>query len=74
MPTFCLLQLLLRLEDDRLVETVGIPVKDKEGASRLTVCVSSQVCVLLIMLLAFWSCINSMTHYELISSPLDSDH
>lgn len=37
------LQLLLRLEDDRLVETVGIPVKDREGASRLTACVSSQV-------------------------------
>ena len=36
-------QLLLRLEDDRLVETVGIPLKDREGASRLTACVSSQV-------------------------------
>lgn len=33
---------LLRLRDDRVVETVGIPVDD-ENHSRLTVCVSSQV-------------------------------
>lgn len=36
-------KILLRLEDSRLVEAVGIPVKDKEGHARLTVCVSSQV-------------------------------
>ncbi|KAL6580073.1 hypothetical protein OROMI_008097 [Orobanche minor] len=34
--------LLLKLEDNRLVETVGIPVHDK-GTPRLTACVSSQV-------------------------------
>lgn len=33
---------LLRLQDDRVVETVGIPVDD-DNHSRLTVCVSSQV-------------------------------
>ncbi|KAK4351391.1 hypothetical protein RND71_030704 [Anisodus tanguticus] len=37
------LQLLIKLEDNRLVETVGIPVKDKDGSYRLTACVSSQV-------------------------------
>ncbi|XP_024379512.1 uncharacterized protein [Physcomitrium patens] len=36
-------KILLKLEDNRLVEAVGIPVKDKEGNQRLTVCVSSQV-------------------------------
>lgn len=41
---FISLQLLLKLEDNRLVETVGIPVKDDEkGSMRLTACVSSQV-------------------------------
>lgn len=40
---FCFLQLLLKLEDNRLVETVGIPVKDEKGSVRLTACVSSQV-------------------------------
>jgi len=35
--------LLLKLEDNRLVETVGIPVKDEKGSVRLTACVSSQV-------------------------------
>ncbi|KAL6554619.1 hypothetical protein OROHE_007358 [Orobanche hederae] len=35
-------KLLLKLEDNRLVETVGIPVHDK-GTPRLTACVSSQV-------------------------------
>lgn len=37
------IKLLIKLEDNRLVETVGIPVKDKDGSSRLTACVSSQV-------------------------------
>lgn len=37
------IKLLLKLEDDRLVETVGIPVKDEKGSVRLTACVSSQV-------------------------------
>lgn len=37
------LQLLLKLEDNRLIETVGIPVEDDKGSVRLTACVSSQV-------------------------------
>ncbi|KAH8963060.1 hypothetical protein BDL97_05G132800 [Sphagnum fallax] len=36
-------KILLRLVDSRLVETVGIPVTEKSGGSRLTACVSSQV-------------------------------
>lgn len=36
------IKILLKLEDDRLIETVGIPVEDDKG-SRLTACVSSQV-------------------------------
>lgn len=36
-------KLLVKLEDNRLVETVGIPVKDDKGSVRLTACVSSQV-------------------------------
>ena len=47
---FCLLvyfsliiQLLIKLEDNRLIETVGIPVEDEKGPMRLTACVSSQV-------------------------------
>jgi hypothetical protein len=36
-------QLLIKLEDNRLIETVGIPVKDDKGSVRLTACVSSQV-------------------------------
>jgi 23S rRNA (adenine2503-C2)-methyltransferase len=36
-------KILLRLVDSRLVETVGIPVEEKSGGSRLTACVSSQV-------------------------------
>ncbi|XP_022880236.1 uncharacterized protein LOC111397502 isoform X1 [Olea europaea var. sylvestris] len=36
-------KLLVKLEDNRLVETVGIPVKDEKGSIRLTACVSSQV-------------------------------
>lgn len=35
--------MLLRLEDNRIVETVGIPVEEKQGTNRLTACVSSQV-------------------------------
>jgi hypothetical protein len=42
-----ILQLLLKLEDNRLIETVGIPVEDDKGSARLTACVSSQVFVLL---------------------------
>ncbi|KAF9610555.1 hypothetical protein IFM89_023220 [Coptis chinensis] len=34
---------LIKLEDNRLIETVGIPVEDNKGSSRLTACVSSQV-------------------------------
>lgn len=37
------LKALLKLEDSRLVETVGIPVEEARGINRLTVCVSSQV-------------------------------
>ncbi|KAG6541657.1 hypothetical protein Mapa_016922 [Marchantia paleacea] len=38
------IKVLLRLADNLLVETVGIPVQDKAGAiTRLTACVSSQV-------------------------------
>ncbi|XP_031259596.1 uncharacterized protein LOC116117723 isoform X2 [Pistacia vera] len=37
------IKLLVQLEDNRLVETVGIPVEDKKGLMRLTACVSSQV-------------------------------
>ncbi|KAG5121074.1 hypothetical protein JHK84_039414 [Glycine max] len=36
-------KLLLKLEDNRLVETVGIPVMVDKGLTRLTACVSSQV-------------------------------
>ncbi|GFZ14919.1 radical SAM superfamily protein [Actinidia rufa] len=36
-------ELLIKLEDNRLVETVGIPVEDDKGSVRLTACVSSQV-------------------------------
>ena len=36
------IKFLLQLYDGRLVETVGIPA-DRDGGSRLTVCVSSQV-------------------------------
>lgn len=37
------LQLLLKLEDNLLIETVGIPVQEEKGITRLTACVSSQV-------------------------------
>ncbi|PIA60277.1 hypothetical protein AQUCO_00300052v1 [Aquilegia coerulea] len=37
------IKVLLKLEDNRLVETVGIPVEDNKGSCRLTACVSSQV-------------------------------
>ncbi|ONK62244.1 uncharacterized protein A4U43_C07F1850 [Asparagus officinalis] len=36
-------KILIKLEDNRLVETVGIPVEDDKGSFRLTACVSSQV-------------------------------
>ncbi|KAK4756068.1 hypothetical protein SAY87_009825 [Trapa incisa] len=36
-------KLLIKLEDNRLIETVGIPVEDENGSVRLTACVSSQV-------------------------------
>ncbi|KAJ8760311.1 hypothetical protein K2173_011864 [Erythroxylum novogranatense] len=36
-------KLLLKLQDNRLIETVGIPVGDEKGSMRLTACVSSQV-------------------------------
>lgn len=38
-----ILQLLLKLHDNRLIETVGIPVEGDKGSVRLTACVSSQV-------------------------------
>lgn len=38
-----IMQLLIQLEDNRLIETVGIPVEDERGSMRLTACVSSQV-------------------------------
>ncbi|KAI4299568.1 hypothetical protein L6164_033012 [Bauhinia variegata] len=34
---------LLKLEDNRLIETVGIPAEDDKNSVRLTACVSSQV-------------------------------
>uniref|UniRef100_A0A803R1T2 Radical SAM core domain-containing protein n=1 Tax=Cannabis sativa TaxID=3483 RepID=A0A803R1T2_CANSA len=37
------IKLLIKLEDNRLIETVGIPVVDEKGPMRLTACVSSQV-------------------------------
>ncbi|KAK1299521.1 hypothetical protein QJS10_CPB14g01572 [Acorus calamus] len=37
------IKILIKLEDNRLVETVGIPVEDDQGSLRLTACVSSQV-------------------------------
>ncbi|GMI83413.1 hypothetical protein like AT2G39670 [Hibiscus trionum] len=36
-------KLLIKLEDNRLIETVGIPVEHEKGSMRLTACVSSQV-------------------------------
>ncbi|XP_028081264.1 uncharacterized protein LOC114282726 isoform X2 [Camellia sinensis] len=37
------IKLLIKLEDNTLVETVGIPVEDDKGSVRLTACISSQV-------------------------------
>ncbi|XP_039128354.1 probable dual-specificity RNA methyltransferase RlmN [Dioscorea cayenensis subsp. rotundata] len=37
------IKMLIKLEDNRLIETVGIPVEDDKGSFRLTACVSSQV-------------------------------
>ncbi|KAG0462292.1 hypothetical protein HPP92_020768 [Vanilla planifolia] len=37
------IKILIRLHDNRLIETVGIPVDDDKGFYRLTACVSSQV-------------------------------
>ncbi|KAI4372983.1 hypothetical protein MLD38_011158 [Melastoma candidum] len=37
------IKLLIQLEDNRLIETVGIPVQAEKGSMRLTACVSSQV-------------------------------
>ncbi|XP_059666276.1 uncharacterized protein LOC132312060 [Cornus florida] len=37
------IKLLIKLEDNRLVETVGIPVEEDKGSGRLTACISSQV-------------------------------
>lgn len=51
------MQLLLKLEDNRLIETVGIPVEDEKGSVRLTACVSSQVFDLL---LSFESSMNEL--------------
>ncbi|WOL08418.1 hypothetical protein Cni_G17171 [Canna indica] len=36
-------EILIKLEDNRLIETVGIPVEDDNGPFRLTACVSSQI-------------------------------
>ncbi|KAL5053820.1 hypothetical protein RYX36_034502 [Vicia faba] len=49
------IKLLLKLEDNRLIETVGIPVEDDKGSVRLTACVSSQVgCPLRCSFLCNW--------------------
>ncbi|KAM1403782.1 hypothetical protein ACFX2I_012341 [Malus domestica] len=40
-------KVLIKLEDNRLIETVGIPVKDEKGVMHLTACISSQVGCLL---------------------------
>ncbi|OVA16513.1 Ribosomal RNA large subunit methyltransferase RlmN/Cfr [Macleaya cordata] len=37
------IKILIKLNDNRLIETVGIPVEDDKGSCRLTACVSSQV-------------------------------
>ncbi|KAI3950110.1 hypothetical protein MKW98_008555 [Papaver atlanticum] len=37
------IKVLIKLHDNRLIETVGIPVEDDKGTIRLTACVSSQV-------------------------------
>ncbi|CAN8287162.1 unnamed protein product [Cochlearia groenlandica] len=37
------IKLLLNLQDNLLIETVGIPVQEEKGITRLTACVSSQV-------------------------------
>ncbi|KAK8926498.1 hypothetical protein KSP39_PZI019032 [Platanthera zijinensis] len=37
------IKVLIRLEDSRLIEAVGIPIEDDKGFVRLTACVSSQV-------------------------------
>lgn len=50
------LQILLRLSDNRLVETVGIPVEDGKGSYRLTACVSSQVWKAFLVLVMAWWC------------------
>ncbi|KAM1114793.1 hypothetical protein PS1_005460 [Malus domestica] len=34
-------KVLIKLEDNRLIETVGIQVKDEKGVIRLTACISS---------------------------------
>lgn len=47
-----ILQILLKLEDNRLVETVGIPVEDEK--IRLTACVSSQVTILTDFAMEVW--------------------
>ncbi|XP_042509891.1 probable dual-specificity RNA methyltransferase RlmN [Macadamia integrifolia] len=36
-------KILIKLQDNRVIETVGIPVEDDKGSKRLTACVSSQV-------------------------------
>ncbi|KAF6137780.1 hypothetical protein GIB67_040488 [Kingdonia uniflora] len=36
-------KILLKLEDNKVIEAVGIPVEDDKGTNRLTACVSSQV-------------------------------
>lgn len=37
------IQALLKLEDAKIIEAVGIPVEEARGINRLTVCVSTQV-------------------------------
>lgn len=72
------LQLLIKLEDNRLIETVGIPVPDDKGSMRLTACVSSQVifwddisqfqiCISLLLFNVGFFCTENMYNYPYIS-------
>ncbi|CAN0837418.1 Probable dual-specificity RNA methyltransferase RlmN [Linum grandiflorum] len=63
-------KLLIKLDDNRLVETVGIPVTDDKGSMRLTACVSSQValCVAHFVPLEREDIQGIFTHMKLLSS------
>ncbi|CAI9783148.1 unnamed protein product [Fraxinus pennsylvanica] len=51
------LQLLVKLQDNKLVETIGIPVNDDKGSVRLTACVSSQLWLFILTTGLFGLCI-----------------